>query len=211
MRDNVQIYHRKNGKLVEAKSAHNIMTQYGREWLTKMVSCTSFFPQTPEADERLKYFGLGIGSTRGGPTGDSTIDTAYPAGNDPNATSGDEYDPEYPTDPDITTLELPVRKSGGSNPYPSAAGTDVWLFGPPEFYNTHQTLYSVSCHIIVDATSGDVIYSPFTTMPLSEAGLFTDVADVNDAYDTSLVAYVSFDTITIDATSELEFIWSLRF
>jgi len=134
------------------------------------------------------------------------------------------YRKDFPPSPEIQTLELPVRKSGGSLGYgdPLLPATDVWLFSPPDVYFTHQTSQSVTAHCFIDAST-DVVYAPFTQMPLTEAGLYTDgvhnaggatpsdvAVDVNKPYS-PLVAYVNFDTILLDSNSTVEFIWSVRF
>jgi hypothetical protein len=176
-----------------------------------MVGLGSFGPDTPERSDRLKYFQLGMGSKEGGVSGDPQVSATYPAGSDPNATAGNEYDRDNPTQPPITTLELPVKKSGSTTAYPGNPA-DVWLFGPTDgLVVTHQDNISVSVHVPIDTSGGDItgIWAPPELVEITEAGLLLSSADINEAYNV-VVAYVSFANITLDDDTQLEFIWSVR-
>jgi len=59
-------------------------------------------------------------------------------------------------------------------------------------------------------TSGEINYGTFLTVPLSEIGLFTGLADPA-VYNNTLVAYDTFDTISKTAAFELEVDWTIRF
>jgi hypothetical protein len=210
---NVTINVYRYGILMGRREGHNVWVDRGRQYLAELVGYQDSTP-TPERSDRLRFMGLGIGSeqqTRPDLADAAPLSTSYPAGFDPNATNGHEYRKSFPIDPPISTLERPVRITGGSNPYATAAPTDVWLIDDPDFFFTHQSLYEATVHGIVDCTT-QLIYSPFTAMPLSEVGLFTDEVTVgkNIPYST-LVGYYSFDTILVDSTNVLEFIWRVRF
>ena len=223
MRSNVFINHRRLGKLVERREVHNVWTFFGNQYLAEMVGENAPFatPQPQRAD-RIKYMGLGIGGVfQDNVLVDSApITTYYPTGSaelryPPDYTlygysNGKEYDQRDPTSPRLETLERPVRRTGSTTAYPGDA-TDRWLIEPPDLYNTHQTTQELTIHAFLDATGGDFLIGTIADMPLSEAGLFTsDAADQGVPYQ-PLVAYVCFDTILIDNTSELEFIWRVRF
>lgn len=211
--NNVIIRHYKKRKLVGVQELHNIWTDYGHQFLAELVAASVFSPLTGERDDRLKYFALGMGSTKGGVSINPTVSAIYPAGSDPNSSAGNEYNVEYPVVPPIGTLELPVKKSGSDvTAYPGDPG-DVWLFGPSDgVFFTHQDLKSVTMHVPIDTSTGDItgIFTPFEVIEVSEAALLTSLAGVNTAYN-SVVAYISFDKIPLDDDTQIEFIWSVRF
>jgi hypothetical protein len=208
--DNVVIKIYRRGKLVDVREGHNVFPDIGREWLAKLVSLTAHDPDVGETDYRIKYMGLGMGSIM--QSDPWLYTTQYPPGSDPNATSGNEYSKDYPVNPLITTLERPVRISGGVTAYPGAGG-DVWLRGPsaPDFIINHPTLYSTEYHAFFDGTIGELCYSPFLMMPISEAGLFLSSATTPGQPYNTLVAYYSFATIQMTTETELEIIWTVNF
>jgi len=166
---------------------------------------------TPNADRRIKYMGFGIGGDKQSLVTPffPPLVTDYPPGFDPNATAGNAYRKEVPHDPLIRSLERPIRIVGGSTPYPGVPG-DRWLIQPPKFVNYIQTLGVMSFHGTIDTSVGDVVYGPYSEMPLSEVGLFTDDADPFDAYNVgALVAYYSFGTILLSAGIILELVWTV--
>lgn len=215
MSDNVLIKVSRGGELVETRRGHNVWVDRGRAYLARMIALSSVVPEVPEETARLRYVGLGIGGfsqSQPGIANSPPFSVAYPAGADPNATSGSTYRSDFSVNPPISTLERPVRISGGSNPYATAAGTDVWLVDTPSFFVTHLSLTEVTVHAIIDGPGGDVAYGSFTQVPLSEVALFTDEGstDVNTPFS-PLVAYFNFATILFEATTTLEFVWSVKF
>ena len=212
--DNVLIKIRERGKLIGTRSGHNTWVENGRKYLSELITYSSFSPLTTVRSDRLRYMGVGIGSA--GQNNPSVADsppfsTAYPAGFDPNATNGHSYDRLLPVSPPVSTLERPVRVTGGSTPYPGVPA-DVWLIEHPNFYLTHPNPMYVAAHGKLNGPGGDVAYGSFTSVPLSEVGLFTDAVTTskNKPYS-PLVAYYSFDTIMMSSVTEVEFIWTVRF
>lgn len=212
---------RERGKLVGKREVHNTWVDRGREYLAGMIGYSSYSPDTPERSDRVRWFGAGIGGHQQTSTIPSVVDTAYPAGSDPLSTSGKEYREDFPfvyqapNHNPITTLERPVRITGGSNPYGSAAPTDRWMVTETSnrLIMTHLTLTELTVHAIIDATVNEVVYAPFVLVPLSEAGLFTDepgnaAAGVPFA---TIMTYVTFDTISLTNDIDVEFIWSVKF
>lgn len=171
------------------------------------------YTTTPLEDRRVKYMGFGIGSNRQSlPTvGAPPLSVSYPPGFDPHATTGDQYKREFPLDPLISSLERPVRVSGGSLVYPGDPA-DVWLVQDPDFISYVPMPGVMSYHGVVDAAAGDMLYGPFTEMPLSEVGLFLSDSNVNDAFNVGkLVAYYSFDTILLTPNTKMELVWTVSF
>lgn len=215
---NVRIEVRERGKLIELREGHNIMVDRGRAWLASLMAADSFDPDVPEADARIRYMGAGVGSRSQNLMSVATsspVTDLYPAGFDPEATTGNSYQKEYPIAPAITTLERPIKIFGSTtDDYSTAPLTDVWLIEDApngRFLNTHQTLTSATFHgRIYDDEA--MLGGFFTELPLSEIGLFTDeVAVSKNAPYSPLVAYFDFDTIRKTPDNELTFIWSLRF
>jgi len=206
---------RERGKLVTTREGHNIMVDAGRAWLASLISYSQFSPDVGETSDRIRYMGAGIGGVSQGnipATISAPIVTTYPVGFDPTTSGGNDYNDEFPVAPLITTLERPVKISGSTNPYAAAPGTDVWLMDTPNarFFNTHQDLTSATFHGRL--VGAETILAGFTSLPLSEVGLFTDGTgvDINSAYS-PIIAYFSFDTIQKNSSNTVEFIWSLRF
>lgn len=227
MKTNVDILHYRRGELVEVRCGHNIWTDNGRTWLSKLVSYMFIDPANPLNDipenvARLRYFGLGMGGRKASPSslvGDFLA--AYPPGYDPNATDGHSYQQEDPTGPPISTLERPIRRSGVNDPvtdpYPGDPA-DVWLYGDVATYRRDNQ--SLTVDVVVDCTGGEVIYGSFLPPPagngagmvISEAGLFNDDVGVSQNQPYSpLVAYINFATIQLTVESLVRFSWTIRF
>ncbi len=215
MKDNVFIKVFERGKLRTTRSGHNVWVENGNQFLAQLISFLQFSPDVPERTDRVRYMGFGIGSVAQGDISSVSappFSTSYPAGDDPNATTGNTYNKDYPISPMISTLERPVRVTGGTNPYSTAPPSDIWLVEHPDFFTTHQSLTSVNFHGIVSGPDGDVAYGPFTSVPLSEVGLFTDAVPVSPFVPFSpLVAYFSFDTIPMTPDTVVELIWTVSF
>ncbi len=213
MKPNVFIKARRSGKLFYNWEGHNTWTTAGRQYLSQMLTLSSFGPDTPLiASSRIKYMTVGIGGNQQG-TIPAAVITGYPAGFDPHATTGNTYDHTYPEAPSIGTLERPVRFSGGTNPYASAAGTDVWLSTPslPKFFVEYPTAFSVSIKLFISGSDGDVSYGTFPSVPLAEAGLVLSAgSNINAAYN-SVVTYVNFDPLIITNVVEAELTWLVGF
>lgn len=214
MSSNVFIKARERGKLVYQWEGHNTWTVNGREYLAQVLAHTLHNPDVPLINSHLKHIQFGIGGAyailANVPV---AVDTAYPAGEDPNATAGNEYVHTYNLNPLISTLERPVRLVGGTNPYGTAAPTDVWLSStaPPKFLITQPTAGIVSIRFFISAPSGDITYGPFTTMPLTEAGLVVSgQADPNAPFN-PIVSYVNFVTLQMTTTTEVEMEWRVSF
>lgn len=200
VRSNLELTVRDRGKIVDRRVGHNIWLNLGREYLAQLISYDSFSPLTPTRNDRVRYMGLGIGGTRQlvqAGTMLSAVTTAYPGSN-----------AQVDTNPAVTIIERPVRLSGSSDAYPGQGG-DVWLGqvqAPPERPTTTQVTFS---RLFI---SNEVSYGTFTTVPLSEVGLFTSAANPNVYNNTSgFVAYDTFDTLSKTSAFELEVAWTIRF
>lgn len=201
VRNNLKITLRERGKIAGRREGHNIWLDLGREYLAALLALTSYGPDTPERNDRIKYMGFGIGGTRQvapSVANAAPLVTAYPGTN-------------IQTDlqPEVTTLERPVRVSGSttipSSPY---SGTDVWL-GTIQAPPTHVTANEVTFRRLF--TQSEISYSTYTTVPLSEVMLFTSAANPIGVYNNTGVAYDTFDTVSKTGAFALEVEWTVRF
>lgn len=209
--NNVTIEHRIGGALVDTRQQHNTWTYYGKDYLSRVVALQSIGGggDVPQHNARVRYLGLGIGSVMAVDAAFAPpLVTTYPPGFDPHATAGNTYSRLMPENPVISTLERPVRRAGGSNPYSSALPTDTWLFDDIE--TVYRDTQSVTFRFIVDCTLGDVVYGPYTYVPISEAALFLSTANENTPYS-SAVAYVDFATVFLQSDSVVTLSWTVRF
>lgn len=198
VKQNLSIVARERGKIVARRDGHNIWLNLGREYLAQLIAYSSFSPLTTEREDRIRYMGLGIGGNRQQQLGTANsvpIVTAYPGSN-----------AQTDSDATVTILERPVRISGSEDPYPGQA-SDVWLAqvqAPSIHPVASQTTFSRVF------TSTQVNYGSFLSVPLSEIGLFTQIADPN-VYNNTMIAYDTFDTLSKTAAFELEVNWTIRF
>jgi hypothetical protein len=211
MKPNVFIRARRRGKLFYSWEGHNTWLTNGRARLAQMMSLASFGPDTPVTDNyRIRHLGFGIGGKLQVVSDiPSNVNTAYPVGFDPQSTNGHSYDGTFPQSPLITTLERPVRLSGGTNPYASAAPGDVWLTppDPPKFIVAFPSPSVLSHTFFLSGSAGDIVYSPFTLVPVSEAAIIlTGDADVHAAYNVA-GSYVNFPSFPMTSDVEAEFTW----
>jgi hypothetical protein len=207
VKNNVFIKARERGKLVYNWEGHNTWTAVGRQHVANLLTLSSFGPDVPLTSARLKYMQFGVGGVLQGAIPAPVI-AAYPAGFDPNVTAGNAYDHTYPEAPPVGTLERPVRLSGGTNPYNTAPGTDVWLTAPahPKFFVDYPTDFSVSFKYFIRGMDGDISYGALTSVPLAEAGLVLSSGNINAAYNPA-AAYVTFEPLDITSVIEAEVTW----
>jgi hypothetical protein len=201
VQNNLKLIARDRGKIVARREGHNIWLDIGREYLAALIALTSYGPDTPERNDRIKYMGFGVGGTRQvapGIANTAPISVAYPGTN-----------VQTDLDPTVTRLERPVRVSGTttspSSPY---SATDVWL-GTIQAPPIHTTTSQVTFRRLFTQT--EISYATFLSVPLSEVGLYTSLAvPIGRPYNTP-VAYDTFDTISKTGAFEIEVDWTVRF
>lgn len=198
VRSNLIITARERGKIVDRREGHNIWLDLGREYLAQLIAFQSFGPDTPVRNDRIKYMGLGIGGTR-----QLALTTANSSPISPPYIGNNAQDDATPG---VTTVERPVRVSGGSSAYPGIAG-DAWIgqiAAPPDLSGGTEVVFSRVF------TQTEVSYSPFLAVPVSEVMLFTSAADPEN-YQNTGVAYDTFDTLSKTTAVAIEFRWTIRF
>lgn len=222
MAPNVFITLRRRGKKVRRVETHNVWPRSGQQYLAELIGFggTQAAP-VAERSDRLKYIGFGIGGVNADPAAFAEpFLGAYPVGSadlswppefvSSGSTTGAQYDSRYPELPRLGTLERPVRRRGGSAPYPGDT-LDRWYVEPPNFFVTHRSTTDATCRAIIAASSGDYVYGSFTQVPLTEAGLFTSATVLAGVPYQTLVGYVTFDTILLDADTDVELVWQVKF
>lgn len=199
VRNNLKLTMRERGKIVQRREGHNIWLDIGREYLAYLIALTSYGPDVPQRNDRIKYMGFGIGGTRQvapGVANTPPMSTAYPGTN-----------LQTDQDPTVIRLERPVRISG-STTAPPYSPTDVWL-GTIQAPAIHSTATEVTFRRLF--TLSEVSYLTFLSVPLSEIGLFTSAAiPIGQPYNLP-VAYDTFDTISKTGAFEIETDWTVRF
>lgn len=188
VKSNLILVARERGKIVCRREGHNIWVDLGREYLASLIGYSSYSPDTPELDYRVKYMGLGIGGTRQlapGIANSPPMSTDYPGTN-----------AQTDTDPTVTTLERPVR----------VTSAPLWLGQVQPVAHPSPS----QAEFVIDFLTTEISYGSYLTVPLSEVGLFTSAA--NPAVGTNtVIAYDTFDTISKTSAFSLEVTWTVRF
>jgi hypothetical protein len=196
VKQNLRIIARERGKIVARRDGHNIWLNTGREFVAQLISYSLMSPLTPVRNDRVRYMGFGIGGTR------QLIPSI--ANSSPQLTHYPGTNVQTDQDPTVTGLERPVRISGTSTAPPYNA-LDVWLGqiqAPPEFPQSNKVIFRRLLQ------SFEVSYSPYTTVPLSEVGLFTDLS--NPLLPANVpIAYDTFDSLSKTDAVDLEFEWTI--
>jgi hypothetical protein len=197
VKQNLIITARERGKIMARREGHNIWLDLGREYLAQLISLSSYDPDVPFTNNRIKYMGFGIGGTR------QLM---------PNVANSAPISPPYSgtntqtdTDATVTTLERPVRVSGSTANYPGLAG-DQWIgrigAADPTTIPTQTTFRRTFTQL-------EISYGPFTSVPLSEVGLLNAGADPENFLNT-LVAFDTFDSLSKTVAFDLEVEWTIR-
>jgi len=199
VRSNLSLTLRERGKIVARREGHNIWLNTGRQYLAELLAYASFGPDTPQRNDRIKFMGLGIGGTR--QLAAATADT-YPL---------TDYVPvgaftQTDIDPMVTKIERPVRVSGATG---GPAPLDAWLSrigASPSWATIFEVTFSCAF------TPAQINYAIYNTVPLSEVGLFTSLADPKQPSNIgAMVAYDTFDTLSKTLSVELEVLWTIKF
>ena len=211
VKSNLRIIVRERGKIKARRIGHNIWVNLGREWLPNLISYSALptppavLPVTPAEDRRIRYMGFGIGGTR-------QLQMSV-ANNPPYSTHYPGTNAQTDTDPTTTTLERPVRVTSyipSSPVLPPYDPHDVWL-GQVQAPATYNTATSVTFTRLFATT--ELSYGPFTSVPLSEIGLFLHSASSAyiNTFNNVYVAYDTFDTLSKTNAFSLEVDWTVIF
>ena len=200
VKQNLIITARERGKIVARREGHNIWLNTGREYLAQLISYSAFGPDVTYRDDRIKYMGVGVGGNR-------QLALATTANLPPIITDYAGTNIQTDTDPTITTLERPVRVSGGVG---GPAAGDVWVgvIGLSDPFPDLPAFGEVTHRRVFGPL--EVSYSPYLSVPLSEIGLYT--ARANPELSNNIaVAYDTFDTLSKTVAISIEAVWTIKF
>lgn len=207
---NVAISVYKDGKLVDQRVSHNVFTNTGRTWLSRLVGASDYghHPPSPHNEEKIAYIGFGCGGA---------LQT-----NDDFATGQTEL-------VTVTSLQdpVPISIDGDQRLYlkqvDNQANSSVYF--PGDFRTRFIVDIAESELSFVGNTTRVSNMAVGTSVPITEAGLylssanarFTHEADpvnpleADPAKPNSLVAYNIFDPIHVTPNVILRIEWELRF
>jgi hypothetical protein len=204
------------GEVEETRDSHNIFVDYGRDWIAHLIALATIGPDTTFRDDRIRYMAVGIGGTS---------QLLSPTVIEPTHTEWDGYAQDWnggaataplqvDTDPTVNALEWPVAITD--------PGTPIYyddVSAPVTFPSTGVARFTTVLGI------NEVSFGAFTSVPLSEVGLFTQriatqtgglntppvnyVGEVTT--DKAMVAYNTFDTLSKTSAFVLQFDWEIRF
>ena len=213
VRLNLEIDLIERGKRKKHHRSHNIVVNTGRQFLAEVITPATLGPGTFTRTQNtcVRYIGFGLGGTRQNSPSASVAPygSLYPAGY--------EYAPGAPhilqTDTDVTVarLERPAAVLDYTGPSP------LWMreiSTPGTFDALERTKF------IAVFSETDINFGGFTSVPLSEIGLYKSSADPAlpngglGAYPGPtghLIAYDTFDTIAKTGVFSIEVRWEWRF
>lgn len=203
----------RTGEVVEERLTHNIFVNYGRDWIAHIIGLQD--PDTPFRTDRIKYTALGVGGEQQTVSSTNMRDTTqynYPDYPNSWGGGGGSGDPSQThTDPTVTALEWPVEITSGV------------------YYDLISQDHTFPDTGIIRLTSvigvDEVSFGTWTSVPLSEIGLFTqwiDDATVGTGEppvvwggqatsDKGMIAYNQFPTLHKTDGFVLQIDWELRF
>jgi hypothetical protein len=203
---NVKINVYDNGRLVDQRLSHNVVTNTGRTWLSRLVGASNYSsnPPLPHTTDKIGYIGLGCG-------GALQTDSAHPKSQTELVT--------------VEALEDPVPYSlvGLVSTYLKQVDNQL-VSSSVYFPGTYRTRF------VVDVAETEVSYSGSearvsgtvvnTSVPVSEAGLYLSSAEptwdggnsgADPAGANDLVCYNIFEPIIVTPNVILRLEWELRF
>lgn len=213
------------GPIVDQREDHNIFVDYGREWISELISLDTGY--TSFRDDRVRYIAFGIGGTRQlvaaatirgtwagfpnhwgyGTPGDTTT-----GGYGHDGTPGSGYPAQTDANPEVTGLEYPVQIEV-SDYYDN-------LVVPTTFPEAGTARYTAVLGY------NQVSFGAATSVPLSEIGLFTESVPSQSTPPLPqdrevlpsppigvryMIAYNTFDTLSKTSEFVLQVDWELRF
>ncbi len=195
---NIELDVRERGKIVQRERTHNIVTNIGRQFLAEVIVSETTPVITRTQDTVVRYIGFGIGGSRQ----NSSIANSAPFSVDyPGANT------QTDTDLTVTGLQRPVK----------VTAAPIWMreITAPSTFPTATSVRFTSVF-----TETDINFGSYTSVPLSEIGLFTSAANpalpngASGVYPGAgglMIAYDTFNTIHKSGLFSIEVRWEFRF
>lgn len=209
----------KDGRVEEEREDHNIFVDYGREWIAELMALQSLSPDTAFRSDRIRFMAFGIGGTNQN-IATATINTmqagAYPQwGKAFDGVTGGVDPVQTDSDPTVTGLEWPVVIR---EPTPGVADYYDDVAAPAVFPDTG--IVRLTAVLGYDEVSYIGSLGSFTSVPISEVGLFTESVTAQTvvpwnathapAGERFMVAYHTFAPLTKTNKFVLQTDWELR-
>lgn len=212
VRINLEIDLIERGKRKHHHASHNIVVNTGRQFLAEVITPATLGPGTftRTQDTCVRYVGFGLGGTRQYSPSAVVAPYAslYPAGYE---YAGAPHNAQTDVDVTVARLERPAAVVDYAGPTP------LWMrqiSTPGTFDALERTKF------IAIFSETDINFGGFTSVPLSEIGLYKSSADPSlpnggaGAYPGPtghLIAYDTFDTIHKTGVFSIEVRWEWRF
>lgn len=191
-----------DGQVAEHHRSHNIITNTGRQFMAEVITAQSFAGASfvRHNNEVVRYIGFGIGGSR---------QTNSSAGAPPLSSSYPGVNTQTDTDVTVATVERPVQ----------VTSAPLWMrevVTPGSFTGAPIT----GTRFITTFSQTDINFGAFSSVPLSEIGLYKSGADSSlpngtlGAYPGSaghLIAYDTFNPIEKTGLFSIQVRWEWRF
>lgn len=211
-RFNLEIDLIERGKRRHHHRSHNIVVNTGRQFLARVITPQTLGPGTftRTQNEVVRYVGFGLGGTRQVSSSASLppYSSPFPGGYE---YAGAPHNAQTDTDVTVARLERPAAVVNYAGPSP------LWMreiSAPGTFASATRTTF------IAVFSETDINFGTFTSVPLSEIGLYKSSADPtlpNGGAGTypgptgHMIAYDTFNTISKTGVFSIEVRWEWRF
>lgn len=202
----IGMYDRDSGRLIDFRRTHNVVTNTGKTWISKLFGSSDYSqsPPTPHTTEKVKYIGFGVGGTL-------QTDNQY-ANNQSELVT-------------VVALEDPVPYSEVGNVKTYLKEIDDQVIGSSVYFpGNYRTVFVVDVleteisYALAEARVSGVTVG--TAVPISEAGLYLNTATTtydavgltgtDPATANQMVAYNTFDPLTVTTNVVLRCEWEFR-
>lgn len=182
-----------NGRLVQRKEVHNVITDTGQEWVMNRLAASSLAidPPLPMTTALPKYIGVGVGGVL---QPDNTF-----ANTQVEVAS-------------VEWVEDPIPLANGDFMKQVEANAGGTRHRPNRFTNRYIAKFLETDLAFIGQTTGISGVQVDTVVEVSEAGLYLSTADLGYTPGTAndMICYATFDPISVRPGRVVEFTWEFR-